>query len=479
MNAILNILGLERDSDSRTRHDLRPYQEWMVEKIKELPFLMLAAEPGLGKSVATLTALTEMDPSPWPVLIVAPLLVATDTWPPEIETWDHTRHLTYTVVTGTEDERNAALRKPAQIVIVNRENFVWLFNRWGAKWPYKIIVWDEASRLKGGKKRTKAGKGLKKDGTPKTGNKMSEFGAAMRVRPRLDRVIEMSGTPSPEGEHNLWGPITFLDQGVRLGKNKFAFENRWFNRNPWTHEITIRPGASEEITDRCKDIMFSLSEEDYLTLPPLLPRPIWLTFPPEIMKRYKAFERTLYDEGLDVEAVSQGVLVNKLLQFCSGSLYVGPDEAKPVHDLKFRAMDSLVEDLSGEPLLVAYGYRFDVDGILKRFPQARLIGDFKDWLKDWNAGKIEILVGHPASMGHGLNMQFGGSKGLIFGQQSSYELWKQFIKRIHRSGQKAAAVILYYILIRDTRDEFVYGDMAAKSAEQDRIMAAVKADIGS
>ena len=461
---------------SRTRADLRFYQTWMVEELKRRPVILLAAEMGLGKTVAVLTALVDLlaTGEAKRVLVIAPLKVAENTWPDEIEEWAHTRGLTYSVLIGTREEREAAARQNTQIHIINRENVVWLWEFCRAHWPYDTLVYDEASRLKGGSKRTKPGSKARKDGTFAKGRNISEFGTLSRARPAFRRVIEMSGTPAPNGLKDLWGPSFILDRGERLGTSKTAFMSRWFVQNKYDYSVDPQPWAEAEIMERMSDVMVSLREEDYLTLPPRIDNPVKVTLGPKLMEQYRRFERTLYLEEFDVEALNNGVLTNKLLQFANGSLYVDENVSEPVHDLKLQALESIVEEAAGEPVLVAYSFKFDLDRIRKRYPKAVVLNETKDAIKRWNRGEIQMMIVHPASAGHGLNLQYGGSIGVWYGLTWSYEYYSQFIKRLHRSGQKGDRVWMHHIIAEGTADEDVMRVAQSKGATQDRITEVVR-----
>lgn len=457
----------------RSERDFRPYQMWMAKLACRLPAVFLAASMGLGKTGAVLYALRRMleKGKIRKVLIVAPLYVAENTWPEELRCWTFARSLTYSVLTGTEAERRAAAAERTQIHIINRENIVWLWQLFGRRWPYDCLVYDEASRLKGGRKRTKPT--ARQDGTV-TGRKLSEFGALTQTRGFYRKVIEMSGTPAPNGLVDLWGPLYLLDQGRRLGNTKTAFMDRWFKVDPFNYTITPHDHSKAEIMARISDVMVSLREEDYLSLPPLVTDDRWVSLSPTLQEQYDRFEREMVLEEHDVEAVSSGVLVNKLLQFSNGGLYRQDGTVAPVHDLKLRALESVVEEAGGAPLLIAYSFKFDLARIRKRFPKFRVFGESRDDMRDWNAGRIPGLIVHPASAGHGLNFQHGGNIMVWYGLNWSLELYKQFNKRLHRSGQQAEHVFMYRILCRGTADEHMLGVLEAKGATQDSITEFVR-----
>lgn len=510
--------GVERFDESTMRF----FQHRMTDEIMRRKMLLLAAEMGLGKTVAVLTALKKLlrtGKIKAPVLIVAPLLVAQETWPTEIEKWDHTRELTYTLIRAEDDDadveeacrvaargaralarieghdsetvtkvassasgkmrakikdriRREKLLEPTELHIINRELIPWLWKAWRGKWPYTVLIYDEASRLKGGSKRTGAAK-LKKDETLGVGRRLSEFGTLALTRPFFEKVVELSGTPAPKGLHDLWGPTYILDGGARLGRSMSAFETAWFDINQWTHARTPRDNAFPEIMGRLKDVMISLKEVDYLTLPPRIDNPVYVTLPPTLMRAYREFERTQFLEMHDIEAVNSGVLTGKLLQFANGSVYNEEHEGKYVHDLKIKALESIVQEAAGEPILVAYEFQFDLTALRKRWPKAVLVGE-RGWKARWDRGEIAMLICHPASASHGLNMQFGGSIGVWYGLTWSLELFLQFIKRLHRQGQKADRVWMHYIMARGTADESVYRAAIRNGATQDAITDAVR-----
>lgn len=465
---------MQSSADLLTPDLLREHQRWMEEKIYEQPYLLLASYMGSGKTVSVLTAARRLldEFMVRRILIVAPLLVAETTWPDEIEGWSHTRPISYEVITGPEERRLARLAEPAEIHIINRENVPWLWRRLGKDWPYDWVVWDESSRLKAGRKRTGGGKKLKADGSV-TKPQLSEFGAICAARKRIAMVTELTGTPAPNGIQDLWGQIYLLDQGERLGRSKTAFLRRWFDSDYMGYKYTPRPHAESEIMDRIKDIMVCLKEEDYADLPPLVPNIVKAPLPKKAMEEYRRFELTLVSEEYDVEAVSRGVLTNKLLQFANGSLYNEDRDALPVHEAKLDALQRIVDEAAGQPLLVAYSFKFDLQRILKRFPKAVILAEDPDAVKKWNRGEIPMLLAHPASAGHGLNLQKGGNIAVWYGLTWSLELYQQFNKRLHR-GDQTRTVFLHHIVAPGTADEDVLEAMNTKGATQDTVTDAVR-----
>jgi len=460
----------------RSESQLRDYQRYLVRVGMRKRFVLFAVDMGLGKTAAVLTILRNLrnQVDTRKVLIVAPKRVAEETWPEEIAAWRHTQRIPYSVIVGTPAQRNRALRdKRAFIHIINKENLQWLWQtlRNGADWDYDMIVIDEASMLKEGKKRTtRAGGG---EGS----RPLSRFGILARARHKVDRVIEMTGTPAPEGLHNLWGLSYILDLGERLGASKSAFEARWFDKGYMGYDTDPFPHSEREIMAAIKDVMISLRAEDHLDLPPVITTPdtdIWVNMCKEDLREYRAFEREMFTDKYDVEAVSNGVLVNKLLQFANGSLYRKKGEDIPVHDLKAHALLELVESLQGRPLLLATNYKFDRDRVKKFLgKKVTFIEDAgKNWKKDWDKGRIKVLASHPSSLSHGLNMQFGGARACWYGLQHSGELYQQFNTRLPRPGQVEEHVFIYHILTRGTWDEKVIRNQEYKKGSETSIRKA-------
>lgn len=459
----------------------RPYQKWMAQKMIELPGVYIGAEMGLGKTAATLYAAKQLIRSGAikTILIIAPLRVCEETWPDEIAKWDFARDLTYRVVTGNAAERKAALRTPAQITIVNRENLLWLLKGIGlSRWRFDMIVYDEASRLKRGVLKTNPTE--RKDGT--FGDpRLTELGCLVRVHGKTKKIIELSGTPSPNGLIDLYGPIFAIDQGQRLGASITAYKRRWFYENARSRTVEPHPHSEGEIMSAINDVFFSLKEEDYLKLPPMIPVDHVVHMTKKEMQGYRDFERETAIEVLDkwgepevIEAVNNGVLTGKLLQYANGSLYREDGSAFKVHEHKLQALDSIIEEAAGRPILVAYSFKFDKDAIKKKYPWCRVFGENRNDMRDWNAGKIKMLVTHPASAGHGLNFQGASNIAVWYGLTWSLELYRQFIKRLHRSGQKEDRVFLHRILTHGTGDFDVLEVLKRRGATQDQITDAVR-----
>lgn len=463
------------------RDDMRSYQRYLSDKIVELPGVLGAAEMSLGKTGATLDAVKRLLRAGKVrcVLIVGPLKVASETWPDEVRRWEHLRDLTFAVAVGDEAARTAAIKRDTELTMINRENLQWLWQKVGGRigWKWDMLVYDESSRLKAWRIRTP---GKRPDGTKKKPT-LTEFGVLAHARPAFKRVVELSGTPSPNGVIDLGGQAFILDGGKRLGATKKAFTDRWFEVNPWSHEIKPKENAKDEIMARLSDVMIGLRAEDYIDLPPILINPVKVRLSTRHMRQYRDFERTLVSEAHDVEAVNSGVLTNKLLQFANGSLYrpientfPPKNEIVPVHDLKLRALESIIEEAAGQPVLIAYSFKFDLQRIKKRFPHAVAFNDDPNFVKNWNAGKIQIGLAHPASIGHGLNLQYGGHIQVWYGLTWSLELWQQFNRRLARPGQESPVVFIHVIIAEGTVDEAVMAAMERRGAEQDDITNVVR-----
>ena len=479
-----------------TREKIRKYQGKVIVRAQRRKYLMLQIDMGLGKTIMVLTAarylLDRFEIRR--LLVIAPLLVAEETWPDEIESWEHTRPLTYEVITGDAERRASRAMIDAEVHIINRENLPWLVEFWGDKWPYDAAAIDEISGFKNPARKTKPTKKAAEEAlmeeerlrakghtNPRVTAKRfdTRFGAFCKIRKHLNWVIGMTGTPAPNGLIDLWSQYYMLDQGERLGTTFTAFRDRWFDSDYMKYKWTPKAHAFDEIMDLVKDITISMDSADYLELPPRVDIPVNVYLSAKQMKDYKRFERTLLLEEHDIEAVNEGVLTQKLLQLANGSIYDEDKKAIQIHDLKLDALERIIEEHPGQPILVAYSYKFDVEKLKKRFKHARFIKDEPDAegrsaVKAWNAGKVELLIVHPASAGHGLNLQHGGYIAAWYGLPWSLELYMQFNKRLHRSGQKADRVLIYHILAKDTVDERVLAALRSKDADQARVIAASK-----
>lgn len=418
---------------------------------------------GLGKSVITLSAIFDLCLDSFlvcKVLVIAPLRVARDTWPAEIKKWDHLKGLSYSVAVGTEKERIDALKKQSTLYIINRENVDWLVHKSGIPFHFDMVVIDELSSFKSyGAKR---------------------FKSLLKVRPSVKRIVGLTGTPSSNGLMDLWAEFRILDLGQRLGRYISHYRNTYFKPDKRNAQIVFSykplPGAEDEIYKQISDITISMKSTDYLKMPEYVSNEVFVTLSEKEWKVYSDFKEdmvaNLGDEEID--AVNAAVLSGKLLQMANGAVYDSENKAHVIHDKKLDALEDLIEGANGKPILVAYWYKHDLERIKERFP-VRQIQSSKD-IEDWNDGKIPIAVIHPASAGHGLNLQSGGSTLIWFGLTWSLELYQQTNARLYRQGQKNT-VIVHHIITKDTIDEDVLLALTKKEKTQDALIDAVKANL--
>jgi SNF2 family DNA or RNA helicase len=439
------------------------YQSYATEFILSHPISAVFLEMGLGKSVITLSAIFDLCLDSFlvcKVLVIAPLRVARDTWPAEINKWDHLKGLSYSVVVGTEKERIDALKKQSTVYIINRENVDWLVHKSGIPFHFDMVVIDELSSFKSyGAKR---------------------FKSLLKVRPSVKRIVGLTGTPSSNGLMDLWAEFRILDLGQRLGRYISHYRNTYFKPDKRNAQIVFSykplPGAEEEIYNQISDITISMKSTDYLKMPEYVSNEVFVTLSEKEWKVYSDFKEdmvaNLGDEEID--AVNAAVLSGKLLQMANGAVYDSENKAHVIHDKKLDALEDLIEGANGKPVLVAYWYKHDLERIKDRFP-VRQIQSSKD-IEDWNNSKIPIAVIHPASAGHGLNLQSGGSTLIWFGLTWSLELYQQTNARLYRQGQKNT-VIVHHIITKDTIDEDVLLALTKKEKTQDALIDAVKANL--
>lgn len=439
------------------------YQKFASDFILEHPICCLMLDMGLGKTIITLTALWDLILDSFDVsrvLIVAPKRVAEDTWPKELAKWEHLSGLTVSLVLGSKAEREAALQRPAFLYIVNRENVSWLVEN--HRWDFDMVVIDELSSFKS--------------------NKAERFKAMKRVRPMVKRIVGLTGTPAPNSLLDLWPQMYLMDMGKRLGKFIGGYRDRYFLPDKRNREIIYsykpREGAEDAIYEQISDICISMKAVDYLDMPERIDNRVEVEMNPAERKLYDGFQRDMVlrlgDTVLD--AVNAASLSGKLLQMANGAVYAEDGQVLPIHDRKLDALEDLVEAANGKPLLVAYWYKHDLQRIKARFKSARCIDTSKD-IDDWNAGKISLGLIHPASAGHGLNLQDGGSTIVWFGLTWSLELYQQLNARLWRQGQKHT-VVIHHIITKDTHDEDVMKALEQKDTRQSALIDAVRARIG-
>lgn len=458
----------------RARSDLRGNQRTISSIVRGSEAKLIISGMGSGKTGATLDAITEMlnRLEVNHVLVIAPRYVALNTWYDEIKAWAHTQAISCAIAVGEAEERAAAIARRAEITTINPENLPWLAKhiRTVENWYWDCVVIDESSRFKAGEARTKATKVKRADGSVRAskGGNMTRFGIMTTARRKIDRMYLLTGTPAPQGVIDLWAQAYLLDQGRALGRSKSEFEKTYFDRNQYTHAVTIKPGAEEEILGKIEHLIVTIPQEKVVDEPQFIPMPVDL--PSKAMEEYKEFETTLYTEPYDVEAVSSGVLANKLLQFANGSLYREDRSVVEIHDAKIGALEELVETAHGENLLIFYSFKFDKEKIKKRYPDAVVANEYRgDLVGDWNKGKIRKLLAHPASIGHGTNLQYGGHIAAWYGLTFSLELWQQANMRLPRPGQEKQ-VLIYPIIARNTYDERALAVLNQKGVTQDLII---------
>ena len=441
---------------------LRPYQEFAYKQIVEKPACALFMDMGLGKTLTTLTAINELVNNLFAVgrvLIIAPLRVAETTWPDEILKWGF--DLKISAVIGSRQQRERALNVDADIYTVNRENVEWLCKECGTDWPFDMVVIDESSSFK----------------NPQA----KRFRALKRVRPLIHRIVELTGTPTPNGLMDLWSQIYLLDCGERLGRGISAYRKKWFYPGAGYGHVVYdwipREHAHEEIYQAISDICISMKSEDYLTLPPVVKNLVRVKLPGAVQKRYKQLERDLILPlgDSDILATTAATLSNKLIQFANGFCYDENGDPAIMHEQKLDALQEIIEDNPYHTVMVFYWYKEDLAMLKKRFSKAKELKTAKD-ISDWNAGKIPLLLVHPASAGHGLNLQQGGSLAVWYSLTWSLELYQQANKRLHRSGQEHT-VIIHHIIAEGTLDEDIMKALEDKRERQDGLMEAIKARI--
>lgn len=421
---------------------------------------------GGGKTSATLAALDKLSlvEDVFPALIIAPLRVAQTTWPDEITKWTSFNHLRISAVVGDAVARANALTEDADLYSINFENIEWLITRLEGRWPYKTIVFDESRRLSGFRLR---------QGT-------SRSRALSKVAFRSERLIELTGTPAPKSLADLWGQIFFLDKGQRLGATYTAFMSRWFVKGWDGFSYTPLPYAQKEVEEKLKDICLSLPMSFFPTEEPIK-IPVEVTLPFQAMKLYKEMEKKMFVQIKEhgIEAFNAAVKTGKVLQIANGALYVDDKGGfEIIHDAKIQALESIISEASGVPILVAYNFKSDLARLQKAFPRGKALDKNPKTVKDWNAGKIPLLFIHPASAGHGLDLHHGGNVLVFFGLSWDLELHQQVIERMGPARQKQAGydrpVFLYYIMARDTIDYVVRDRLETRKSVQECLLEAMR-----
>lgn len=441
------------------------YQEYATRFIIEHPIAAVLLQMGLGKSVITLTAIKELALERFEisrVLVIAPLRVARDTWPAEIQKWDHLQGLTYSVAVGTVQERIAALKQNVLIHIINRENVQWLLEQSGLSFQYDMVVIDELSSFKS--------------------CQAKRFRALMKARPKVKRIVGLTGTPSSNGLMDLWAEFRLLDMGKRLGRFITKYREVFFLPDKRNAQQVFtwkpRPGAGEEIYSLISDITISMKSVDFLPMPECISNRVSVKLSPAERKTYDELKRELVTQlhGNEIDALNAASLSNKLCQLANGGIYDADHKALFFHDRKLDALEDIIEAANGQPVLVAYWFKHDLQRIRERFT-VREIRTSQD-IADWNAGRISVACIHPASAGHGLNLQSGGNTLVWFGLTWSLELYQQTNARLWRQGQQSETVVIHHIVTEGTIDEQILSALERKDMTQSALMDAVKAQIG-
>ena len=447
---------------------LHDYQEYAVKFIEEHKIAALLLDMGLGKTITTLTAINNLIYDLFEVrkvLIIAPLRVARDTWSAEIEKWENLKPLQYSVAVGTEEERLAALNAPADLYIINRENIDWLVNN--TKFNYDMVVIDELSSFKS--------------------HQSKRFKALMKVRPNVKRIVGLTGTPASNGLMDLWAEFRLLDMGERLGRFIGQYRNAYFKPDKQNGYIVYSykplPDAEERIYEKISDITVSMKAVDHLHMPELLSNEYPVQLSDTEQETYKRFKSELILEMQDIEitAANAASLSNKLSQLANGAVYDDTGTVIPIHSRKLDALEDLIEAANGKPVLVAYWFKHDRTRIVERLQRLQVSYQeiqSSDSIRNWNAGKLQVGLLHPASAGHGLNLQAGGSHLIWFGLTWSLELYQQTNARLWRQGQQSETVVIQHLITKGTIDERILKALTQKEQTQTALMQAVKAELG-
>lgn len=439
------------------------YQQTAMKWIIEHPRCGLFLDMGLGKTVSTLTAVQQLidDCEISKVLVVAPKKVAETTWSTEAEKWDHLKGLTVSKVMGTEKQRNLALQEKADVYVIGRDSFVWLVGKYGGNLPFDVLVIDELTSFKS--------------------SKSNRFKAMRMATPTVERVIGLTGTPAPNGLIDLWAQMYCIDQGARLGKSVTKYRETYFETHKWNNIVVrceVKKGCEDIIRNRIADICLSMQAKDYLQLPDMVVHTTKVALSDAMMRKYSQFEKEKVlqfteehaDEPSNVLANSAAGLMNKLSQFANGAIYDDERNVHEIHDEKLDKLAEIVEAANGNSVLVFYQYKHDVTRIKNKLKDYKVVAyEGEQDLKDWNAGKIDVLLAHPASTAFGLNMQDGGHYIVWFGTGWNLELYQQANARLHRQGQKYP-VIVYKLICANTVDERADTELEGKKGVQQSLL---------
>ena len=455
------------------KDDARDIQKFLLQYAKDRPHCVWGADMGMGKTVTALTYAKYLlqTKQTKKILIVAPKRVVKYTWLPEAKLWDHLQDFALQKITGEQDIfcRQIAASSKCKVHVVNREMLPWLWTFFGEgkRFPYDTLIYDEGSRLKSWKKRTPNGS-------------LSEYGVLATARKtHFKKVLVLSGTPAPNGLIDLGGLMYIVDLGERLGINLSRYREKYFNYNQYNHSLTPKEFAFDEIMSKVSDVMVTVKTGDYAKLPETINILKTIDLPDNVQKQYNKLQREYVLAEHDLHIKNGAELTQKLLQLANGSFYVTNEltqetVTKELHTEKLKVLHEIIDSAEGKPILLAYSYQFDKQMILKEFKQAIAFDDSDDIVDRWNAGKIPLLIAHPASIGHGLNMQKGSNIVVWYGLTWSLELYKQFNARLVRPGQSENHVFLYHILANNTYDMKVIDILQRKDSAQDLVLEALK-----
>lgn len=446
----------------------RPYQQIIIDHILANDRCAVWAGMGMGKTVSALTVidavrLVDNDP----ILVLAPTRVANTTWPEEAAKWAHTKHLRVQPVTGAAKDRLQGVTTHADVHAINYENLPWLVEYWGDRWPYRTVIADESTKLKSFRLRQ--------------GGKRAQA-LAQVAHTKVKRFIELTGTPSPNGLQDLYGQVWFIDRGQRLGRTYEGFKQRWFRPHPSGFGLEALPHAQKEIQELLSDICITVEAKDWFDLREPIVNNIYVDMPARARKTYEDMEKQMFtelDSGHEIEAFNAASRTIKCLQIANGAAYTeGNTEWQDVHDQKLQALESVVEEANGMPVLVAYHFKSDLARLKKHFPKGRELDKNPKTLTDWNKGKIPLMFAHPQSAGHGLNLQDGGNILVFFAHWWNLEERLQVIERIGPTRQLQAGrdrpVWIHNIIARKTVDELVIERVNTKREVQDILMGAMR-----
>jgi len=451
------------------KYEPHDYQAYAIDYIETHPIATVFLDMGLGKTSITLTAINNLMFDSFEVskvLVIAPLRVARDTWTAEVEKWDHLQHLRCSVAVGTADERKAALLRPANIYIINRENVQWLVEESGIPFNFDMIVIDELSSFKN--------------------HNTKRFKALLKVRPKVSRIVGLTGTPASNGLMDLWAEFRILDMGQRLGRFITKYRTDYFQPDKRNGQIIYSykplPYAEEAIYNKIGDITISMKANDHLRMPELVSSEYEVRLSDEEREHYEDLKRDLVltlEDG-EITAANAASLSGKLSQMANGAIYDDEGNTVHIHDRKLDALEDIIEAANGKPVLVAYWFKHDLERITARLkklhiPHSRL--DDSNSIRRWNNGEIPVALIHPASAGHGLNLQSGGSTLVWFGLTWSLELYQQTVARLWRQGQTSETVVVQHIITKGTIDNRIMKALSQKEHTQTALIDAVKADL--